>query len=225
MIVAIDGPVAAGKTTVAKKLAARLGTSLLDTGAIYRCVALSAQRVGVSWDDEETLAALADRLSIEFRLEGEVNHVILAGEDVTEAIRTREMSQGASLVSALAGVRAALLELQRRLGEIGGGIAEGRDIGTVVFPHADLKIYLTAAPEERARRRHQELADKGDFEGFESVLGALQARDRRDMERPVAPLVPAEDAIMIDSSDLTVEQVVTRILTAVRSITSRPKAQ
>jgi cytidylate kinase len=217
VIVAIDGPVAAGKTTVAKKIAARLGQPLLDTGAIYRCVALSAQRAGVRWQDEAQLAALAERLAIEFRLEGEVNHVLLAGEDVTAAIRTPEMSQGASLVSALRGVRAALLELQRRLGEASGVVAEGRDVGTVVFPGADVKIFLTATPEVRARRRHRELADRGATETFESVLAALQERDRRDTERPVAPLVLAEDAMMVDTSDLTVEQVVSRILAAVRA--------
>ncbi len=212
MIIAIDGPVAAGKTTLSKHLADRLGFSLLDTGAIYRAVALASRRQNIDWSDEPSVATVASRLRIEFRWIDGTNQVLIEGEDVTEAIRTPEMSQGASLVSALPAVRQALLDLQRQLGEQGNVIAEGRDIGTVVFPHADLKVFLTARPEIRARRRHQEWLRKGIGDSYEDVLEALKERDARDENRSVAPLVPALDSILIDSSKLSIEQVVTQVL-------------
>lgn len=212
MIIAIDGPVAAGKTTLSKHLADRLGFSLLDTGAIYRAVALASRRQDIDWSDEPSVATVASQLRIEFRWIDGTNQVLIEGEDVTEAIRTPEMSQGASLVSALPAVRKALLDLQRQLGEQGNVIAEGRDIGTVVFPHADLKVFLTARPEIRARRRHQEWLRKGIDDSYEDVLEALKERDARDENRPVAPLVPAPDSILIDSSELSIEQVVTQVL-------------
>ena len=212
MIIAIDGPVAAGKTTLSKHLADRLGFSLLDTGAIYRAVALASRRQDIDWSDEPSVATVASQLRIEFRWIDGTNQVLIEGEDVTEAIRTPEMSQGASLVSALPAVRKALLDLQRQLGEQGNVIAEGRDIGTVVFPHADLKVFLTARPEIRARRRHQEWLRKGIDDSYEDVLEAQKERDARDENRPVAPLVPALDGILIDSSELSIEQVVTQVL-------------
>ena len=212
MIIAIDGPVAAGKTTLSKHLAARLGFSLLDTGAIYRAVALASRRQNIDWSDQPSVATVASQLRIEFRWIDGTNQVLLEGEDVTEAIRTPEMSQGASLVSALPQVRAALLNLQRQLGEQGDVIAEGRDIGTVVFPGADLKIFLTAHPEVRARRRHEEWLRNGHDETYKEVLEALEERDARDENRSVAPLEPASDSILLDSSDLSIEQVVTQTL-------------
>lgn len=212
MIITIDGPVAAGKTTLSKHLADRLGFSLLDTGAIYRAVALASRRQNIDWSEEPSVATVASQLRIEFRWIDGTNQVLIEGEDVTEAIRTPEMSQGASLVSALPAVRRALLDLQRQLGEQGNIIAEGRDIGTVVFPHADLKIFLTARPEIRARRRHQEWLRKGIDDSYEDVLEALKQRDARDESRPVAPLVPALDSILVDSSELSIEQVVTQVL-------------
>jgi len=212
VIIAIDGPVAAGKTTLSKHLADRVGFSLLDTGAIYRAVALASRRQDIDWSDEPSVATVASQLRIEFRWIDGTNQVLIEGEDVTEAIRTPEMSQGASLVSALPAVRKALLDLQRQLGEQGNVIAEGRDIGTVVFPHADLKVFLTARPEIRARRRHQEWLRKGIDDSYEDVLEALKERDARDENRPVAPLVPALDSILIDSSELSIEQVVTQVL-------------
>jgi cytidylate kinase len=212
VIIAIDGPVAAGKTTLSKILADRLDFSLLDTGAIYRAVALASRRQGIDWSDEPSVATVASRLEIEFRWIADTNHVLLAGEDVSEAIRTPEMSQGSSMVSALPEVRAALLDLQRQLGEQGNVIAEGRDIGTIVFPAADLKIFLTARPEIRARRRHEEWLRKGIDDSFEEVLEALKERDARDENRPVAPLVPAPDSILLDSSELSIEQVASQAL-------------
>lgn len=212
MIIAIDGPVAAGKTTLSKHLAERLGFSLLDTGAIYRAVALASRRQNIDWSDEPSVATVASQMRIEFRWIDGTNQVLIEGEDVTEAIRTPEMSQGASLVSALPAVRRALLDLQRQLGEQGKVIAEGRDIGTVVFPHADLKIFLTARPEIRARRRHQEWLRKGIDDSFEEVLEALKERDARDENRSAAPLKPASDSILLDSSDLSIQQVATRTL-------------
>lgn len=212
MIIAIDGPVAAGKTTLSKHLADRLGFSLLDTGAIYRAVALASRRQNIDWSDEPSVATVAGQLRIEFRWIDDTNQVLIEGEDVTEAIRTPKMSQGASLVSALPAVRQALLDLQRQLGKQGSVIAEGRDIGTVVFPHADLKIFLTARPEIRARRRHQEWLRKGIDDSYEDVLEALKERDARDENRQVAPLVPAPDSILIDSSKLSIELVVSRVL-------------
>lgn len=212
MIIAIDGPVAAGKTTLSKRLADRLGFSLLDTGAIYRAVALASRRQGIDWSDEPAVAAVAGQLEIEFRWIDGKNHVHLGGEDVTDAIRTPEMSQGASLVSALPQVRTALLDLQRQLGEQSNVIAEGRDIGTVVFPNADLKIFLTAQPEIRARRRHEEWLRRGIDDSYEEVLEALRERDERDENRSVAPLEPAPDSILLDSSELFIEQVVAQAL-------------
>jgi len=212
VIIAIDGPVAAGKTTLSKHLADRVGFSLLDTGAIYRAVALASRRQDIDWSDEPSVATVASQLRIEFRWIDGTNQVLIEGEDVTEAIRTPEMSQGASLVSALPAVRKALLDLQRQLAEQGNVIAEGRDIGTVVFPHADLKVFLTARPEIRAKRRHQEWLRKGIDDSYEDVLEALKERDARDENRPVAPLVPALDSILIDSSELSMEQVVTQVL-------------
>jgi cytidylate kinase len=212
VIIAIDGPVAAGKTTLSKHLADRLGFSLLDTGAIYRAVALASRRQNIDWSDEPSVATVAGQLRIEFRWIDDTNQVLIEGEDVTEAIRTPKMSQGASLVSALPAVRQALLDLQRQLGKQGSVIAEGRDIGTVVFPHADIKVFLTARSEIRARRRHQEWLRKGIDDSYEDVLEALKERDARDESRPVAPLVPALDSILVDSSELSIEQVVTQVL-------------
>jgi len=212
VILAIDGPVAAGKTTLSKHLADRLGFTLLDTGAIYRAVALASRQQGIDWSDEPSVAAVAGQLEIEFRWIDGTNHVLIEGQDATDAIRTPEMSQGASLVSALPQVRSALLDLQRQLGEQGKIIAEGRDIGTVVFPNADLKIFLTARPEIRARRRHEEWLHSGHDETYEEVLEALKERDARDENRSVAPLEPARDSILLDSSELSIEQVVARAL-------------
>lgn len=216
IVVAIDGPAGAGKSTVSKRLTAALAYRLLDTGAIYRTVALAAERAGVAWDDEAALGRIAASLPIEFRIDGDLNRVFLAGEDVSAAIRTPAMSQGASRVSALPAVRAGLMDLQRRLGDEGGVVAEGRDIGTVVFPGAEAKFFLTASDEVRARRRYDELRAGGAVVEYAATLAEIRERDARDSGRDVAPLRPAEDALTIDSSDLGLDEVVAAMLAIVR---------
>jgi cytidylate kinase len=211
LIVAIDGPAGAGKSTAARLLAQRLGYALLDTGAIYRTMALRARERGVAWDDGPGVAALADGLDIAFRLEGKINRVFADGQDVTAAIRTPEMSDGASRVSALPEVRAALLGLQRRIGAGGGVVVEGRDIGTVVFPAAEAKFFLTASTDERARRRVAELTAAGRPVDAGATRAEIIARDERDSTRAAAPLRKADDAVEIDSSALDAEAVVARM--------------
>jgi CMP/dCMP kinase len=215
LIVTIDGPAGAGKSTAARLLAARLRYALLDTGAIYRSMALRARERGVAWDDGPGIAALADGIDIAFRLEGTVNRVTLNGQDVTAAIRTPEMSDGASRVSALPEVRAALLVLQRRIGAAGGVVVEGRDIGTVVFPDAQAKFFLVANADERARRRVAELAVAGKPVDAEQTKAEIIARDTRDSTRATAPLRKADDAIEIDSSTLDPDAVVERMAAVV----------
>jgi cytidylate kinase len=208
-IVAIDGPAGAGKSTVARELAKRLGFSRIDTGAIYRSVALAAREAGVAWDDELGLKKLLDGgLALEF--DGE--RVILGGKDVSQTIRTPEISRGASVVSARAVVRQRLLGLQRDLGRraASGAVLEGRDIGTVVFPDADVKFYLTASDEARARRRYDELREKGLAVDLSEVLADQRRRDKDDSERAIAPLKPAQDALLVDTTGKGLEEVVER---------------
>ncbi len=215
-IVAIDGPAGAGKSTASRRVAARLGFALVDTGAIYRTVALAASRRGIAYGDDAALAALLPTLDIRFAppsaaAPGAGQRVLLDGEDVSLEIRTPPMSLGASAVSARPVVRAGLLELQRRLAlDAGnrGAVLEGRDIGTIVFPDADAKFFLTASPEVRARRRHVELAAKGDASTYEEVLADQVRRDRDDSERAVAPLRPAADARVLDTSATPLDEVV-----------------
>jgi CMP/dCMP kinase len=216
-IIAIDGPAGAGKSTVARKLARRLGYAMVDTGAIYRAVALTAKRAGIAWDDDAGLGRLLDPPGLPIAF-GEKDAVFLGGEDVTAAIRTPEMSRGASVVSARPVVRERLLDLQRTLGRAAqrGAVLEGRDIGTVVFPDATVKFFLTAADEARARRRHAELAGKGHEVELSDVFQDQQRRDKDDSERAIAPLKPAPDAIVVDTTGLDLDQVVERCFRAVR---------
>ena len=213
-LVVIDGPAGAGKTTIARGLATRLGVPLLDTGAIYRALAWLARKEGVSWDDEAGLVALAQGLPIRFVDEGGVQRVLLGDADVTTAIRTADISEGASQVSAHPGVRAALLDIQRGVGAT-GCVAEGRDMGTVVFPDAPHKFFLTADLAARATRRHLDLeraAAPDAPPSIDDVTEAMRTRDTRDSSRTAAPLRRAEDAIEIDSTALDAEAVLTVIL-------------
>jgi len=193
-----------------------LGYRLLDTGALYRSVALAAEQREIAWTDEAALAALAAGLDVRFELDGDLNRVFLGEREVTEAIRAPRMSKGASVVSALPGVRRGLLDLQRRLASGGGVVAEGRDMGTVVFPHAQAKFFLTASAQVRAHRRHRELERRGHAQPYREVLAQMQARDERDSTRAVAPLVPAEDAMVVDSTDLAIDDVVQAMYEVVR---------
>jgi cytidylate kinase len=217
LVVAIDGPAGAGKSTIAKKLADSLGYVLVDTGAMYRCVALAARQDGVAWTDEHEVSKVAARVVAEKQIslvrdkDGGVK-VYLRGVDVSEAIRARDVALGASSVSAYPEVRAHLLDLQRMAGADGGVVLEGRDIGTVVFPDADAKFFLTASDEIRARRRFEELREKGAEASFEATLAEVRERDARDTNRPIAPLRRADDAFLVDSSDKSLDLVIAEMM-------------
>ncbi len=216
-IVTIDGPAGAGKSTVSKRLAQRLGFELLDTGALYRAVALLSEAAGIPWQEGARLAEIARDLEIQFSMENGVNRIRVAGKDVTTAVRSPEISQGASQVSAHPLVRTALLGLQRSKGQKGGIVVEGRDVGTVVFPHAEVKFFLTASPEVRAQRRYDELVAKGEPVDYAATLAEIVERDQRDSTRDVAPLKPADDAVRLDCSTMDIEQVVAEMVEMVRT--------
>ncbi len=215
-IVAIDGPAGAGKSTVARRLADALGFVLLDTGALYRAVALAAARGKVPVTDAYRAGALAEDLARRAAIRLEPDRVTLDGEDVSRAIRTPEIGMNASTVSAHPAVRKALLDMQRKAGEAGGIVAEGRDIGTVVFPDAEHKFFLTASPEERAKRRYEELVAKGQKVTQGEVLEEVKRRDTQDTTRIVAPLMPAPDAVQIDSSTMPIDAVLELMLGRIR---------
>jgi cytidylate kinase len=218
-VIAIDGPTASGKSTVARAIARRLGFEYLDTGAMYRSVAFVALQQGIDLHDEAALTRLASTLRIESRPNGVGERMLVDGRDVTEAIRGPEVSTAASLVGTLPGVRAALVARQRDRAAAGGIVMEGRDIGTVVLPDADLKIFLDATLEARASRRYAELRARGILIAREDVRRQEAERDRRDATRAHSPLRPAPDAVVIDTTALTPEQVITEILGRLRART------
>lgn len=214
-VVAVDGPSGSGKGTVSRALATRLGWHFLDSGALYRLVAHAALDRGVALDDEAGLADLARHLEVRFDTDSD--RIWLGEDEVSLAIRSEAAGDAASRVAALPGVREALLQLQRDFRAAPGLVADGRDMGSVVFPGAEVKIYLTASAEERARRRHNQLKEKGIEADMAELVAAIEARDRRDMERPVAPLKPAEDAVVLDTSGLDIDGSIEAALEIVTS--------
>ena len=216
LVIAIDGPAGAGKSTIAKLLASRLGYLYLDTGALYRALAWKVKRANVAADDAAGVERLLATTFLEVRhQDGEGMQVSVDGRDVTEDLRAPDTSVMASVISSLPAVREWLLPVQRKIAEQGAVVAEGRDVGTRVFPAADVKFFLEATPEVRAQRRHRELAEAGRPVSLEDTARELTARDTRDRTRAIAPLVPATDALTIDTSNLDIEHVLQRMLAAV----------
>jgi len=212
-LITIDGPSGSGKGTVASRVATRLGWHLLDSGALYRLVALAGDRAGLVPDDEAGHGRAAAALDVRFSLGSDGQEQIwLAGEEVSQLIRTEACGAGASRVAAMPAVRAALVGRQHAFATPPGLVADGRDMGTVIFPAAGLKIFLTASAEERARRRHKQLKDKGLDVNLAALSLEVAERDRRDASRPISPLKPADDAIIVDSTAMTIEAVVERVL-------------
>ena len=213
-VLAIDGPGGAGKGTICQMVAKQLGWHLLDSGALYRLTALAAQKHGVALDNESSVAVLAKHLDVQFIPQDEgLVHTVLEGEDVSNDIRTEEVGAMASKVAALPEVRQALLERQRDFAQAPGVVADGRDMGTVVFPQAPVKIYLTASAEERAKRRFLQLQEKGKAADIEKILSEIVERDERDVNREVAPLKPAIDALVVESTNMSIEQVLDVVIT------------
>jgi len=217
-IVTIDGPSGAGKSTISQTLAARLGYAYLDTGAMYRAVGLKVERSGVDTDDPCALGQLLADIDLRLLADDGETRVILDGEDVSAKIRTPEMSMVASRVSAIPAVREKLTKLQREAGNRGEVVAEGRDMGTVVFPQAAWKFFLDATPEERARRRVFQLHEKGQEVDEQETLRLIVERDRADSSRALAPLKPAEDAVLVDSSKMTIDEVVSFMIKNVEEV-------
>lgn len=214
-VITIDGPSGAGKGTVCRLLAQKLGWEILDSGAIYRVLALASIHHQIQPSDEESLIPLAAHLDVQFEAGDNGSKIILEGEEITHSIRNEEVGGVASQIAALPRVREALLRRQRAFRQAPGLIADGRDMGTIVFPDAEIKVFLTASAEERANRRYLELKDKGHGVKLADLLVEIQARDERDMNRAVAPMVPADDAISIDSTNLTAQQVYEQLLDVV----------
>ena len=210
--IAIDGPGGAGKSTVARAVAARLGIVYVDTGALYRTVGLFVKQAGISPDDAPAVAACLGDITLEIKYLDGTQHVFLNGEDTGDSIRTPEMSTYASKVSAIPAVRAFLLDTQRSIAATNSVIMDGRDIGTVILPNAEVKIFLTASEECRAMRRYKELVGKGQTVTYEEVLADMRERDGRDSSREVAPTAMAEDATLLDNSDMTFEETVDAIV-------------
>ncbi len=218
--IAIDGPAGAGKSTIARKVAAQLGYIYVDTGAMYRAMALYLLRRGVNPEDMAAVSARCREADITLTYDGGEQCVLLNGENVNGLIRTPEVSQMASVTSANGDVRARLTELQQRLGREQNVVMDGRDIGTVILPHAQVKIYLTARARVRAERRYLEMVQKGEAADLDQIEKEIIERDYRDMQREIAPLKQAEDAVVVDSSDMSIEEVTDRILTIIREKTA-----
>ncbi|MDE6435584.1 MAG: (d)CMP kinase [Lachnospiraceae bacterium] len=214
--IAIDGPAGAGKSTIAKKVAKEMDYIYVDTGAMYRAIAYYLVTNQIDIEDEKALTAACESIEIEIRYENNAQQVYLNGENVTPYLRTEETGNMASKSSAKPPVRAALLDLQRNMAKEYNVVMDGRDIGTMVLPNAEVKIYLTASSKERANRRYKELLEKGEQPDFDKIEADIIERDERDMNRAIAPLKQAEDAVLVDSSDMSIEEVVDTILTAAR---------
>ena len=215
-VIAIDGPSGSGKGTLSQLLAKKIGFHLLDSGALYRLVALAALKQDVNIQDERQVEQVAAQLDVRFDITDESTRILLSGEDVTSAIRNEIISMNASVVAAYPGVREALLKRQRDFRQLPGLVADGRDIGTTVFPDADIKIFLTASAEARAQRRYKQLVEKGESVDMNALIKDIQERDERDSKRTVSPLKPAADAILLDSTQMTIEEVLEAMLSLVK---------
>lgn len=212
---AIDGPAGAGKSTIAKLAAEKLGYAYIDTGAMYRSVAWKFLQTGKAFD-EDFISGLSKTMLIDFKPEAKINRVFVDGTEVTDTIRTPEVTAIVSRVAAIGAVREAMVDQQRRMGEAGGVLMDGRDIGTVVFPNAQLKIFLTASVEERARRRYAEMVAKGQQVDLQQLQADIAERDKQDSERAISPLRQAEDALLLDTSDMGISEVTDKILQLVQ---------
>jgi len=212
-VITIDGPSGSGKGTATAQVAEALGWNILDSGALYRILALAAEQSGIAGTNEASLRTLASQLPVEFT----GDRILLNGADVSRAIRNETIGTFASEIAALAGVREGLLKRQHAFRTLPGLVADGRDMGTVIFPEAPLKVFLTASAEERARRRYLQLKDAGETVNLADLVEEIRARDERDMNRPIAPLKPADDAVVLDSTTMTIEQVVSHILSEATS--------
>lgn len=217
-LITIDGPSGSGKGTLASLLSSRLGYHLLDSGAIYRVLAFAAQEKGIGTDDQQALVCLAHDLPVVFAIKNEKRIILLAGDDISSIIRTETVGAKASTIATLPSVREALLQRQRDFLASPGLIADGRDMGTVVFPNAPLKLFLTASAEERAKRRFEQLKTAGENVTLDSLINEIKARDERDTNRAVAPLIPAADAILIDSTGMNINQVLERVLSEIAKL-------
>ncbi|MCW8194237.1 (d)CMP kinase [Proteobacteria bacterium 005FR1] len=211
-VITIDGPSGSGKGTISQLVAQKLKFNFLDSGALYRLTALAARKRNTDWADEDAVAKIAEELQVQFETGGEKTVILLDGDDATDAIRKEEMSLGSSKVAAHPKVRAALLNLQKSFQQGPGLVADGRDMGTTVFPDASVKIFLTASAEERAQRRYKQLMEKGESVSLRALLTDIQARDERDSQRAVSPLKPADDALILDSTTLSIVEVLDRVL-------------